>query len=153
MPEKLLISACLLGHPVRYDGKSKPIADLAWLQQLQQQQRLFILCPEVAGGLPTPRAPAEIVVNRVLTTTNEDVTESFNRGAQAALSLCLKHGIGYALLKANSPSCGNSTIYDGSFSGTLKSGMGVTAKLLTQYGIKVFSECQLTQVKALFDLS
>lgn len=150
MPEKLLISACLLGQPVRYDGKSKPIADLAWLKQLQQEQRLFVVCPEVAGGLPTPRPPAERVQGKVLTQAGDDVTAPFATGANMALQLCQQQGIRFALLKANSPSCGNKEIYDGSFSQTLKSGMGMTAQLLADHHIQVFSELELSQLKQHF---
>lgn len=147
MSEKLLISACLLGDPVRYDGKSKPIADLDWVKQLQQQQRLFVICPEVAGGLPTPRPPAEKVQGKVLTELGVDVTPAFQSGAEKALALCQQHGIKYALLKAKSPSCGNREIYDGSFSGNLIRGMGLTAELLTRNGVQVFSELELNKLK------
>lgn len=149
MSEKLLISACLLGDPVRYDGKSKPIADLDWVKQLQQQKRLYVICPEVAGGLPTPRPPAEKVEDKVLTELGIDVTPAFQSGAEKALVLCQQHGIKYALLKAKSPSCGNKEIYDGSFANTLIQGMGITAELLTNNGIQVFSELEISQIKTM----
>lgn len=147
MSEKLLISACLLGKPVRYDGKSKPINELAWLKQLEQQGRLMVICPEVVGGLPTPRPPAERVKEKVLTELGIDVTEAFQDGAEKALKLCLQNDIKYALLKANSPSCGNKSIYDGQFANKLVAGMGMTAELLTQNGIQVFSELELSELK------
>lgn len=147
MSEKLLISACLLGDPVRYDGKSKPIAELDWLKQLQQAQRLFVICPEVVGGLPTPRPPAERLANKVMTESGIDVTEPFQHGAEKALRVCLQNDIKYALLKANSPSCGNQQIYNGEFQGKLVQGMGLTAELLTSKGIEVFSELQLDLLK------
>lgn len=151
MSEKLLISACLLGDPVRYDGKSKPITELNWIKQLEQQGRLFVICPEVAGGLPTPRPPAEKVGNKVLTESDVDVTDAFHTGAELALKTCQQHGIRYALLKAKSPSCGNKEIYDGSFANKLTEGMGVTAELLTQNGIRVFSELEIEQIKAILN--
>lgn len=149
MSEKLLISACLLGQPVRYDGKSKPVSELNWLKQLEQEQRLVVICPEVAGGLPTPRPPAEKMESKVVTESGIEVTKAFQDGAKRALELCQEHGIRFALLKAKSPSCGNSQIYDGSFSGTLTEGMGVTAELLSANDIQVFSELELEQLKAL----
>ena len=153
MTQKLLISRCLLGHRVRYDGgASGPYAQLA---QWQAEGRVIALCPEVAGGLPTPRAPAEIPGGQgvqvldgtapVMTVEGEDVTAAFVSGARQALALVQQHGIGIAILKANSPSCGNVLTYDGSFSATKVEGQGVTAALLTRAGVQVFSELQLEE--------
>lgn len=153
MTHKLLISRCLLGHRVRYDGgASGPYAQLA---QWQAEGRVIALCPEVAGGLPTPRAPAEIPGGQgaqvldgtapVMTVEGEDVTAAFVSGAHQALALVRQHGIGIAILKANSPSCGNVLTYDGSFSATKVEGQGVTAALLIRAGVQVFSELQLEE--------
>ena len=153
MREKLLVSRCLLGHRVRYDGgASGPYALLA---QWQAEGRVIALCPEVAGGLPTPRAAAEIPGGQgvevlagkaaVITTEGEDVTEAFVSGARQALALVERHGIRIAILKANSPSCGNRLTYDGSFSGVKVEGQGVTAALLTRAGVQVFSELELEE--------
>lgn len=150
MSDKLLISACLLGQPVRYDGKSKGIEGVDWLFRLQQQNRLVVVCPEVAGGLPVPRPPAELVNDRVITSIGTDVTEPFNLGARKALDLCKQFDIKFALLKANSPSCGNRQIYNGQFSGQLISGQGTTARLLTQNGINVYSELELKALQHKF---
>lgn len=147
MSEKLLISACLLGQPVRYDGKSKPIAQLTWLKKLEREHRLVVVCPELAGGLPVPRAPAERVGGKVLTQSGVDLTDAFRTGAEKALALCQLHQVRFALLKANSPSCGNDQIYDGSFNQSLTAGMGLTAQLLTEHNIQVFSELELEQLK------
>ncbi|MBU2883182.1 DUF523 domain-containing protein [Psychrosphaera sp. B3R10] len=144
---KLLVSACLLGHPVRYDGKSKPLADLSWLKQLQQDGKLVVMCPEVMGGLNTPRAPAEYAEGKVITVQGIDVTEAFEKGADQALALCQAHQVSHALLKANSPSCGNQQIYDGTFSATLIDGEGVTARRLRENGVAVFSELQLNELQ------
>ena len=161
MTQKLLISRCLLGHRVRYDGgASGPYAQLA---QWQAEGRVIALCPEVAGGLPTPNAPAEIPGGQgvqmldgtapVMTVEGEDVTAAFVSGARQALALVQQHGIGIAILKANSPSCGNVLTYDGSFSATKVEGQGVTAALLTRAGVQVFSELQLEEaVEALAQL-
>ena len=151
MSPKVLVSRCLLGHRVRYDGgASGPYAQLA---RWQAEGRVIALCPEVAGGLPTPRAPAEIpggqgldVLNGkapVMTSEGEDVTAAFMDGAQQALALVNRHGIRIAILKANSPSCGNVQTYDGSFSGVKVECQGVTAALLAGAGVQVFSELQL----------
>lgn len=147
MTNKLLISSCLLGHPVRFDGQSKGMKEIDWLQQLQQQGLLFNTCPEVKGGLPTPRPPAEIQNDKVIAVSGQDVTSQFKAGAEHTLNLCKTHGIRFALLKAKSPSCGNRQIYDGSYSGRLVDGQGITAKLLLDNGIRVYSELEIEQLK------
>ncbi|AZD32452.1 2-thiouracil desulfurase family protein [Pseudomonas chlororaphis] len=153
---KILVSRCLLGHRVRYDGgASGPFGQLAsW----QAEGRVVALCPEVAGGLPTPRAAAEIPggqggevldgLAQVITTEGEDVSAEFLSGARQALELVREHGIRIAVLKANSPSCGNLLTYDGSFSGVKVSGEGVTAALLKRAGVQVFSELELAEAAA-----
>ena len=153
---KILVSRCLLGHRVRYDGgASGPFDQLAhW----QAEGRVVALCPEVAGGLPTPRAAAEIPGGQgsevldgraqVLTSDGEDVSGEFLDGARQALALVQRHGIRIAVLKAHSPSCGNVLTYDGTFSGVKIQGAGVTAALLTRHGVQVFSELQLPEAAA-----
>ncbi|MEG0248678.1 MAG: DUF523 domain-containing protein [Pseudomonas sp.] len=148
---KVLVSACLLGQPVRYDGRASGHPDL--LQRWQSEGRIVPLCPEVAGGLPTPRPPAEIpggqgstVVDGlvpVVTVDGEDVSAQFLAGAQIALELVRRHGIRIAILKSGSPSCGNLLTYDGTFSGTKVAGEGVTTALLRREGVQVFSELEL----------
>jgi len=156
MKQKILVSRCLLGHLVRYDGgASGPYEQLS---RWQAEGRVVPLCPEVAGGLPTPRAAAEIPggqgaqvlegLVRVITTEGEDVSEAFLSGARQALALVRQHGIRLAVLKANSPSCGNLLTYDGSFSGVKVRGEGVTAALLKQAGVQVFSELELSEAVA-----
>lgn len=151
--DKILVSRCLLGHRVRYDGGASGPFDL--LEQWISEGRVVPLCPEVAGGLPTPRAAAEIPggqggevldgIAAVMTTEGEDVSAQFLDGARQALELVRKHGIRVAVLKANSPSCGNLLTYDGTFSGVKVSGEGVTAALLKRHGVQVFSELELPQ--------
>ncbi|SDB37390.1 DUF523 domain-containing protein [Pseudomonas sp. NFACC13-1] len=154
--EKILVSRCLLGHRVRYDGgASGPYDQLRhWLDE----GRIVALCPEVAGGLPTPRAAAEIPGGQggqvldghaaVITTDGEDVSAQFLSGAYQALEQVREHGIRIAVLKANSPSCGNLLAYDGTFSGVKVSGEGVTAALLKRHGVQVFSELELAEAAA-----
>lgn len=154
--EKILVSRCLLGHPVRYDGGAH--GPLAVLQRWQVEGRVIALCPEVAGGLPTPRAPAEIAGGQgaqvldgllpVLTVDGTDVSAAFISGAEQALKLVHEHGIRLALLKARSPSCGNLQNYDGSFSGRKVAGEGVTAAALRRAGVRVFSEEELAAAEA-----
>lgn len=151
--QKILVSRCLLGHRVRYDGGASGPFDQ--LQQWIVEGRVVPLCPEVAGGLPTPRAAAEIpggqgaeVLDgsaRVITTEGDDVSAEFLSGARQALALVQQHGIRIAVLKANSPSCGNLLTYDGTFSGVKVSGEGVTAALLGRHGVRVFNESQLAE--------
>ncbi|WP_312380642.1 DUF523 domain-containing protein [Pseudomonas oryzihabitans] len=155
--EKILVSRCLLGHRVRYDGGAHGPFDLLGVWQLEG--RIVPLCPEVAGGLPTPRPPAEIPGGQggavldgrlpVMTDGGEDVTAAFVAGAEAALELIARHGIRLAVLKARSPSCGNLENYDGSFSGTRVAGEGVTAAALKRAGVAVFNETELVAAQRL----
>ena len=135
--EKLLVSACLLGCPCRYDGKTKENADVI---ALKENYELIPVCPEQLGGLPTPRLPSERVEDKVLMRDGTDVTGQYRKGAKAVLRLAKLFGAKKAVLKARSPSCGKDVVYDGTFSGALKAGSGVTALLLRENGIAVFTE-------------
>ncbi len=142
---KLLVSACLLGERVRYDGQAQAL-ELAQLTIWMQQGLIIGCCPEVAGGLPVPRRAAERQPDGAICTADgEDVTAAFTRGAEAALALCLRHDVRCALLKERSPSCGSQHIYSGRFDGTLVAGEGLAAALLRQHGIRVFSELQVPE--------
>lgn len=136
---KILISACLLGCRCRYDGGSKMHPTAA---ALAERHELVPVCPEQLGGLPTPRPPAERVGDRVLTAAGGDVTAQYRRGAEEALRLCRVTGCEAAVLKERSPSCGSGLIYDGSFSGVLTAGDGVTAAVLKIAGIPVYGESE-----------
>ena len=139
--EKILISACLLGEKCRYDGKSKPI-DSAIIKKLQDKYFLIPVCPEVMGGLSTPRKPCEICGKKVLTEDGADFTCEYLNGAKAVLSLAKENKVKFCILKNKSPSCGNSLIYDGSFSGKLINSMGITAELLKSNGYTIYNENQ-----------
>lgn len=154
---RILVSACLLGEAVRYDGEGFPPTDdrlLRW----QREGRLVRICPEVAGGLTVPRPPAEIVGGtgndvwqghaEVVTKTGAPISAAFRQGAKAALTTALSGGARLAILKARSPSCGIGHIYDGQFSGRLRQGDGVTAAYLLHHGIAVYSEEQLDEAAA-----
>lgn len=148
---KVLVSGCLLGQPVRYDGSHKgaqhPVLD-GWLAQ----QQVISICPEMAAGLPTPRLPAEMVggsaiavlrrTAQVRDSAGNDVTAAFVHGAQLALQLAQRHGIRVAVLKEFSPTCGSSQVYDGQFSGQTVPGEGLASSLLRQAGVAVFNESQ-----------
>ncbi len=135
--EKLLVSACLLGCPCRYDGGACPSEDVLALKEYYE---IVPVCPEQLGGLPTPRRPSEIRNGRVFMKDGTDVTEQYVRGAETALYLARTLGAQRAVLKAKSPSCGKGLIYDGSFTGAKVPGNGVTAALLQQSGIAVYTE-------------
>ena len=130
---------CLLGEPCRYDGKSVPL-DGTIIEKLKEKYTIVPVCPEQEGGLPTPRIPAERQGENVVRRDGVDVTAEYRKGAEVALSLCRRFGISIALMKAKSPSCGAGRIYDGTFSGTLTDGDGVTVSLLSGNGIKIFTE-------------
>ena len=134
----VLVSACLLGEPCRYDGKSMPCAVLL---EMAETHEFIPVCPEQIGGLPTPRTPSEIQPNgRVVDAAGIDRTDEFEAGARETLRIAQEHGCTRAILKENSPSCGSNRIYDGTFSGTLVSGKGKTAALLAKHGIETLSE-------------
>lgn len=156
---KILISSCLLGEDVRYDGENSSIlynpsftfSQKELFMDILSENEIYSFCPEVSGGLSTPREAAEIVSIekpfKVETKDGNDVTINFLLGAKNALELCKSENITVALFKSKSPSCGNEKIYDGTFSSNLIEGQGLTAKLLEENGIRVFNE---TQIKELF---
>lgn len=135
--EKILISACLIGDKTRYDGKSNyhPL-----VKQLLEKYELVPFCPEIEGGLSTPRQPSEIQKDKVVNSYGKDVTKYFKDGASKALMLCQYLRIKTAILKENSPSCGLNAVYDGTFTGHKIKGSGITAQLLIKNGITVISE-------------
>ena len=155
---KILVSACLLGEDVRYDGNNSSIAfnpkvsfSLKELfMDILCDNEIYSFCPEVAGGLGVPRVPAEIVKRDkpfiVENQNAEDVTINFLLVAKKALDLCKEENIKVALMKANSPSCGNLKIYDGTFSNNLIDSQGLTVKLLKENEIEVFNENQLQEL-------
>ena len=135
--EKILISACLVGDKCKYDGKSNynPL-----IKDLLEKYELVPFCPEMEGGLPSPRTPSERKGDKVVDQNGRDVTRYFLLGAEKAYTICMYLGIKTAILKENSPSCGSHTIYDGTFSHKVISGQGYTTEYLSKRGIKVLSE-------------
>ena len=152
--EKILISACLLGKTVRYDGKTLPVSNNL-LERWMAEGRVISVCPEVDAGMSIPRAPAEITAGtgyevlagtaKVIIKNGDEVSAAFKKGAQLALALCQQHNIKVAVLTEGSPSCGSSSIYNGSFTRQKIAGVGVTVALLQQHGIDVFNQYQLLE--------
>ena len=139
----VLVSACLLGVPCRYDGQSKrhPLA-----QELCRRHRVIPVCGEIFSGLPTPRPPAEICGQRVVTREGADVTAAYRRGAEAVLELARLTGAEAAILKERSPSCGFGTVYDGTFTETAAAGDGMAAELLASHGVRVYGESRIEEL-------
>ena len=138
--ENILVSTCLLGKRDKYDGchnlNERVVA-------LKSKYKIIPVCPEVMGGFPTPRNPAEQKGNKVFDNEGNDLTEQFLNGAKKCLEIAKKHNCKIAILKAKSPSCGAGKVYDGTFSKTLVDGNGVFAQLLLEHGIRVYTENEL----------
>ena len=148
--DNILVSACLLGAPVRHDGGHKLVSD-GRIDAWRREGRLVPICPEESGGLGTPRPASEISGERVVAATGADVTDEFRKGAEVALALARRRGCRFALLKENSPSCGVRSVHDGTFSGRKIFGQGVTAALLAAHGVQTFSENELDALEAALD--
>ena len=141
--EKILVSACLVGDKVNYKGQSNYINEI---KELNECYDLVPFCPEVEGGLKIPRLPNEIKQDEVFRKDGKNVTREFELGAEKALRLCKYLGITKAVLKEASPSCGTHEIHDGNFEGRKIKGMGITARLLKNHGIEVYSENEINQL-------
>lgn len=131
---RILISACLLGVKCRYDGAEKLNATVA---KLAEKHELVPFCPEIYGGLPTPREPSEIREGRVYTRSGRDVTAEYEKGAEMALRIAQMLGCECAVLQDRSPSCGIGTVHNGLFDGGLVEGDGKTAELFRREGIRL----------------
>jgi len=151
--EKILISACLFGEKVRYDAGHCLIEDETF-KRWKEEGRLVPICPEMAGGLPAPRPPCERdqASGKILDKDGTDFSDAFENGAELALSLAQEHHIRFALLKERSPSCGVNIIYDGTFTSQKIPGSGLTATLLKENGLKVYSEFDLDGLKSALDM-
>ena len=138
---KILVSKCLLGYDCRYKGDN--CRNDKVLRLAEQGYEFVGICPECDGGLPTPRPAGEIVSGKVLTKEGIDITQQYKKGAEVALDLAKLNNVAFAVLKSKSPSCGYGKIYDGTFSGRLTDGNGVTAQLLSDNGIKIICDDEL----------
>lgn len=152
MKPKILISACLIGENVKYDGGNNAL-HVKIIEQWKEEGVLVPLCPEVLGGLSVPRFPCEVVVgeNRVVNKVGTDVTDAFFKGAKESLRIAQEKGVCMAILKARSPSCGKDIIYDGTFTSTRVNDSGIACKLLQESGIAVFSEEELSLAEAFWN--
>lgn len=137
MSEKVIVSSCLAGFCCRYDGNHQERLDIV---KLLEEGKAIPVCPEQLGGLSTPREPAELQGNKVVTKSGKDVTDQFKKGAQEALKMLQITGAKKAILKSRSPMCGSGIIYDGSYSGKTKCGDGIFTALLKEQGIEVESQ-------------
>jgi len=144
MTKRVLVSACLLGHNCRYDEVIQKNNEII---NLLKDVEIIPVCPEVMGGLDTPRIPSEIKENRVINKKRKDVTEYFINGANYALETYKKCNCDFAILKSKSPSCGKGQIYDGTFKGQLIEGNGIFADMLVKNNIKVFNENEIEEIK------
>ena len=150
--KKILVSGCLNGRPIRFNETNVEVASTIW-DRWEAEGRLVSFCPELAAGFPVPRPPAEIVDatatvilsgrGAVREDNGTDVTAQFVEGARLAVERASSAGCVAAVLTDGSPSCGTTYVYDGSFTGGTKPGLGVTAQLLRDHGIAVFSEKQI----------
>ncbi len=161
--DRILISACLVGRPVRYNGTDKCHDAAEVVSRWQDEGRLVLICPEVAVGLPTPRPPAEIAGKgdncngetvlagsaRVFDDTGGDITELYIQAARAAVEVAKRHGCRHAVLTDGSPSCGSTLIYDGSFTGIKKPGFGTTTAALRSAGVRVWPETAIPELDAM----
>ena len=139
MKKKILVSACLYGECTKYDGKNNILKNPFFLKW-KNRGELVPVCPEMLGGLKTPRPCSEICGEKVVNTEGADVTENFRKGAEETLKIARENNVLFAILKQGSPSCGCKEIYDGTFSGNKIPGAGVTARMLLDNGIVVFDE-------------
>ncbi len=146
--KKVLISACLLGENVKYDGGNNLISKNKFIQILKEQNLLVSVCPEVDGGLSIPRIPVEIVGERAINRDGIDKTREFKAGAHVALDKAVTKNIKMAIMKSKSPSCGKDYIYDGNFTKTLIKKDGITTQILKKYGIKIFTESEIDKAYA-----
>lgn len=137
------VSACLVGENTKYDGRNNYNQDVI---EFLKDKEYIVICPEVAGGLPTPRIPSEQLNNKVINQIGEDVSKQFTDGANKSLSLLKQNGVQALILKERSPSCGYKKVYDGTFSKTLIDGNGVFAKLAIENGFIIYTETDIKEI-------
>lgn len=158
--ERILVSACLLGQPLRYDGRANSSGADTILRRWAAEGRIVPICPELTAGLPTPRPPVEIADRgggamvlsghaRVMDVTGTDVTKAFQHAARLTVALAERHGCRHAVLTDGSPSSGSQFIYDGTFSGTQIAGQGTTTTALRAVGVTVWSERDIAALDAI----
>ncbi|MDU1400270.1 DUF523 domain-containing protein [Finegoldia magna] len=137
--QNVLISACLLGVDCKYNGSNNKLDD-GIIHSLKEKYNLIPVCPEIMGGMPTPRNPVEISDGKVFDYDGEEFTKEFEKGSEEVVKLAKLYDATIAILKENSPSCGSNYIYDGTFNHQKIKGMGIAAHKLSKENIKLFSE-------------
>ncbi|MGL4484900.1 MAG: DUF523 domain-containing protein [Anaerovoracaceae bacterium] len=142
----ILVSSCLYGDHCRYDAKDTPLEHPKFLKW-KEEGRLVKVCPEVFGGLPTPRPDSQRIGDKVITCKGDDVTEEYMKGAYEAVRLAKEFDVAFAIMKQHSPSCGSKEIYDGTFTDTLKVGEGCAVELLRKAGFTVFAEEDIDDIE------
>ncbi len=140
---KVGVSACLVGKNTKYDGGNNYNK---YVLEYLKDKEVVLICPEVFGGLPTPRIPSEQINDKVINSNNEDVTKQFVDGANEALKRLQQQNVNVVILKERSPSCGYKKIYDGSFSKTIIDGNGVFAKLAIENGFIIYTESDIENI-------
>lgn len=145
---KIIVSGCLMGCDCRYKGDNCKCEELL---SLAEKHTLIPVCPEQMGGLTTPRDPAEICGNKVISNKGKDVTYEYTKGAEIALYIARLNNADAAVLKANSPSCGKGIIYDGTFSGNKTPGNGIAASAFLEAGFPVFTENEIHLLSELLE--
>ena len=140
---KVAVSACLVGKNTKYDGGNN--YNVCVMEYLKDKEYITI-CPEVEGGLTTPRDPSEIINDKVLSNKGKDVTKNFVDGANSSLNKILKEGIQIVMVKAKSPSCGHKEIYDGTFTSKIVNGNGVFTDLALKHNLTIYTEKDIEQM-------
>ena len=148
--KKVLISGCLYGDLVRYDGMPVDYKDPLFLKW-KEEGRLISFCPEVFGGLLVPRSDCQRRGDKVFNRLGEDVTEEFIKGSKEAVRIAKENNIAFAIMKERSPTCGSSIIYDGTFSGNRIPGEGVAVEMLREQGFLVFNEDSLLEAEKVLE--
>ena len=148
--KKILVSACLYGDHVRYDAADVPCLDQQFLKW-KEEGRLVTVCPEVFGGLATPRPDSQRVGDRVMACTGKDVTKEYELGAREALRLATEEEVAFCIMKEDSPSCGSKFIFDGTFTDTKVEGQGRAVELLREAGFMIFDEDEIDKAAELLE--
>jgi len=147
---KILVSSCLYGDHCRYDAVDRPCLDPRFLKW-KEEGRLVKVCPEVFGGLPTPRPDSQRQGNRVVACNGKDVTGEYEKGAREAVRLAREQDVLFCVMKQHSPSCGSKEIYDGTFTDTLVKGEGRAVQLLREAGFRIFAEEDMDEASEFLD--
>ena len=140
---KVAVSACLVGRNTKYDGGNNKNE---YVLEYLKDKEYILICPEVEGGLSTPRDPSEIIDSKVLSNKGKDVTINFVNGANSAIERIIKEGVSEVIVKAKSPSCGYKEIYDGTFSSKIIEGNGVFTTMAINNNLTIYTEKDIENI-------